>query len=72
MKDKTWVASYCTSVNHGNGGFEGGWKMFALENLLEEFDVCLFVPGGQDSMGHYVLDVFIFRVVPEITPLTPM
>ncbi|XP_021736504.1 B3 domain-containing protein Os11g0197600-like [Chenopodium quinoa] len=68
--NNTWVVSFCTSNNHGYGGFEGGWKKFAFDNFLEEFDLCLFVPGGQENK-RFVLDVSIFRVVPEITPLSP-
>ncbi|KMT08665.1 hypothetical protein BVRB_6g139410 [Beta vulgaris subsp. vulgaris] len=71
IQDKTWVVSFCATNNHGHGGFEGGWKKFALDNFLEEFDVCLFVPGGQENKS-FVLDVNIFRVVNELTPLSPV
>ncbi|CAO2830560.1 unnamed protein product [Amaranthus hypochondriacus] len=70
VKDKTWV---CTLEFDKYRGFQRGWKRFALENFLEEFDVCLFVPTASIN-GRAALDVSIFRVVPEpvhLSPVTP-
>src|SRR4051812_45174321 len=64
-----WVGKYCFHNIRNNGGFSGGWKYFALENNLEEFDVCLFKPAGY-MQNTLILEMTIFRVVEEITPLT--
>ncbi|XP_021721871.1 B3 domain-containing protein REM16-like [Chenopodium quinoa] len=69
--DNTWEVSFCIINRRGHGAFRGGWKKFALDNFLEESDSCLFVPGGQENK-RFVLDVSIFRVVPEVTPLSPV
>lgn len=69
VEEKTWVCKFCSCRSHG--GFQGGWKRFACENYLEEFDVCLFVPAGRNN-GMYVLNVSIFRVVQEVIPPTPI
>lgn len=50
------------------GGLCPGWKKFALENSLEEFDVLLFKLDKQNDGAAIVFDVEIFRVVPEILP----
>ncbi|XP_058725214.1 B3 domain-containing protein REM16-like [Vicia villosa] len=64
-----WVGKYCFHNIRNNGGLSGGWKHFALENNLEEFDVCLFKPAGY-MQNTLILEMTIFRVVEEITPLT--
>ena len=46
-----------------------GWKYFAVDNNLEESDVCVFEPGGTIN-GTVVLDVKIFRVIQEFVALT--
>ncbi|GAB2277662.1 hypothetical protein Dimus_012367 [Dionaea muscipula] len=70
MGKQSWATRYYSS-NGRTGGLRTGWKKFALENCLEESDVCLFKPLGRDREG-IVMDVSIFRVVPEATPLTPV
>ncbi|CAK9178588.1 unnamed protein product [Ilex paraguariensis] len=50
-------------------GLTSGWKNFAIENFLEEFDVCLFNPAGETN-NTIVMDVSIFRVVEEVIPPT--
>ncbi|XAR64083.1 hypothetical protein NMG60_11024289 [Bertholletia excelsa] len=67
ISDKTWQARFYYRVY--GGGLTGGWKNFAVENNLEEFDVCLFelVSRTNDAL---VMDVAVFRVVKEISPLT--
>lgn len=69
MGQGEWTARYSYHTIRGTGGLSGGWKHFSLDNNLEEFDVCVFNPAGKmnDSL---VIDVAIFRVVPEIVPLT--
>lgn len=51
------------------GGLSSGWKYFAVDNNLEEFDVCLFVPGAPIG-DTFVLNVTIFRVVQELALFT--
>ncbi|XP_058727665.1 uncharacterized protein LOC131599270 [Vicia villosa] len=69
MGKREWLGKYLYHNIRSNGGITGGWKHFALENNLEEFDVCLFKPAGH--MGKtLILEMTIFRVVEEITPLT--
>ncbi|XP_058731657.1 uncharacterized protein LOC131603372 [Vicia villosa] len=64
-----WLGKYRYHKTRSNGGLTGGWKHFALENNLEEFDVCLFKPAGHMDKT-LILEMTIFRVVEEITPLT--
>ncbi|CAI8618692.1 unnamed protein product [Vicia faba] len=71
MGKSEWLGKYCYHNIRNNGGLTGGWKYFALENNLEEFDVCLFKPAGYMDKT-LILDITIFRVVEEITPLTAM
>ncbi|XP_019458604.1 PREDICTED: B3 domain-containing protein REM16-like isoform X1 [Lupinus angustifolius] len=63
-----WLAKYSLHNIRLTGGLTGGWKHFALDNNLEEFDVCVLEPAGQINNA-LILDVSIFRVVQEITPL---
>ena len=64
-----WHARYTKDRDRNNGGLTGGWKHFALDNHLEEFDVCVFTPAGKNDSHLWIMDVCIFRVVEEITPL---
>ncbi|XP_057975152.1 B3 domain-containing protein REM16-like isoform X2 [Malania oleifera] len=66
-KENTWPARYYARGSYA--GLTGGWKHFSVENNIEEFDVCLFEPAAQLN-DTVVLDVYIFRVVEEIVPLT--
>lgn len=68
-KEKTWHARYSGIVGSRARGLSGGWKDFAFDNNLEESDVCLFElsSGIHDDI---VMDVSIFRVVTEVSPLT--
>lgn len=52
-------------------GITSGWKHFAVDNNLEQFDVCIFDPCNRED-GPFCVDVKIFRVVPEVTCLTPV
>ncbi|XP_021722036.1 B3 domain-containing protein REM16-like [Chenopodium quinoa] len=70
VKDKTWVCTF--NCSRYTGGFEGGWKRFAVENFLEEFVVCLFFPVVGSNVGKSVLDVSIFRVTPVVVQPTPV
>ncbi|XP_058731659.1 B3 domain-containing protein REM16-like isoform X2 [Vicia villosa] len=69
MGESEWLGKYFYYNIRNSGGLTGGWKYFALENNLEEFDVCLFKPAGYMDKT-LILDITIFRVVEEITPLT--
>ncbi|KAI4336932.1 hypothetical protein L6164_015402 [Bauhinia variegata] len=59
-----WIARYSYGHSRGTGGFSRGWKHFALDNNLEEFDVCVFKPAGKMNNA-LILDVSIFRAVEE-------
>ncbi|KAK7291145.1 hypothetical protein RIF29_06058 [Crotalaria pallida] len=67
MGKTKWHVKYCFHRTRYTGEFAGGWKNFALDNNLEEFDVCVFEPTNEvnDTM---ILDVNIFRVVEDIAP----
>ncbi|XP_011017261.1 PREDICTED: B3 domain-containing protein REM16-like [Populus euphratica] len=62
MKENTWNTKflYCKSKN--SGGLSSGWRNFALDNKLQEFDVCLFEPSSAVN-NSIVFDVNIFRVL---------
>ena len=69
--ENSWHASI---VNYGckNRGISTGWKKFALENFLEEFDVLVFQLGSQKDEALVVIDVDIFRVIPSTIPPLPI
>lgn len=69
MGNGEWLARYSYHAIRHTGGLSGGWKYFTLDNNLEEFDVCVFKPAGHLNNA-LMLDVSVFRVVEEITPLT--
>ncbi|KAL6995592.1 hypothetical protein U1Q18_005727 [Sarracenia purpurea var. burkii] len=68
VKEKTWNARFCFK-GHG-GGLTGGWRSFAVENNLEEFDACLFALASGTDDAAVVMNVSVFRVVGEASPLT--
>ncbi|KAK9271015.1 hypothetical protein L1049_026603 [Liquidambar formosana] len=70
VKENTWHAKYYYWKGRNVGGLTCGWKNFAVENNLEEFDVCMFELASQED--NIILDVNIFRVVKEVTPPTPV
>lgn len=69
--EKTWHTTLC---NYGkkSAGISTGWKRFALENFLEEFDVLVFKLVSPKDDKAAVMDVNIFRVVDEIVPPHPV
>ncbi|KAF3446239.1 hypothetical protein FNV43_RR11418 [Rhamnella rubrinervis] len=69
IEKNCWRTRFSYNKVRRAGALTCGWKYFAVDNNLEEFDVCLFKPGAQIA-NTYVLDVQIFRAVHEITPLT--
>ncbi|KAK9271206.1 hypothetical protein L1049_026796 [Liquidambar formosana] len=69
VKENAWCAKYYTRKARIGGGLTRGWMNFAVENNLEEFDVCVFHLARQEA-NTIVLDVSIFRVVQEVMPLT--
>ncbi|XP_074311478.1 B3 domain-containing protein REM16-like [Silene latifolia] len=71
--EKTWVTMFHYYGRRGHtGGLATGWKNFAIQNNLEDSDVCVFKPATKKDDATLILDVEIFRVVQEITPLTPL
>ncbi|GAB2277667.1 hypothetical protein Dimus_012372 [Dionaea muscipula] len=65
--EKTWSVRFSYG-SKGVAAFASGWKKFALDNVLEEFDVCLFKLADQKD-DTIVLEVKIFRVVQEVQPV---
>ncbi|XP_058069224.1 B3 domain-containing protein Os11g0197600-like isoform X2 [Magnolia sinica] len=59
---RCWTMKYLARKTLG--ALSGGWASFSLANNLEESDVCVFERIKKDK-----LQVHIFRVVEEITPL---
>ncbi|CAN1163813.1 B3 domain-containing protein REM16 [Linum perenne] len=66
--EKEWRVKYRLRQKRDSGGLTNGWRMFAEDNNLQPYDVCLFqpskssrcyVPGADGS--DIVLDVKIFR-----------
>ncbi|CAL0332685.1 unnamed protein product [Lupinus luteus] len=68
-KMEEWHVKYCYDQIHNTGELTLGWRKFALDNNLEEFDACVFQPMGK-VYGTWLIDVKIFRVVKDITPPT--
>lgn len=69
FKDRAWHTRFFYHKSRNNGGLTGGWKKFALDNNLHEFDVCVFEP--LDLVNYpIILNVSIFRVVEEVSPIT--
>uniref|UniRef100_A0A0E0MDJ2 TF-B3 domain-containing protein n=1 Tax=Oryza punctata TaxID=4537 RepID=A0A0E0MDJ2_ORYPU len=58
-----WEVNYVYYSDRSVGSFSGGWGKFAVGNNLEKFDVCVFELVEQDN-----IKVYIYRVIPEITP----
>ena len=67
--EKEWRTRFNYNRLRGSTGVTSGWKHFAVDNSLDRFDVCLLEPGSPVN-NSLCLDVQIFRVVPEVTPLT--
>ncbi|CAL5373044.1 unnamed protein product [Camellia sinensis] len=69
-REKKWTAQ----VRYRPAGIvvHKGWSKFSVDNNLEEHDVCIFElsQGGKGNNMPVVLDVFIYRVVDELVPLT--
>ncbi|KAJ0085176.1 hypothetical protein Patl1_09048 [Pistacia atlantica] len=69
VNEKTWQVKFQFWKPRCCGGLSGGWKNFAADNNLDEFDVCVFQPASL-VIKPIVLNVVIFRVVNEVIPLT--
>lgn len=69
LGNNEWPAKFSFTASRQCGGLTSGWKHFAIDNNLEEFDVCVFEPVPKTS-GPVVLEVRIFRVVEDVIPLT--
>ncbi|KAG9147096.1 hypothetical protein Leryth_005335 [Lithospermum erythrorhizon] len=66
---KKWKMNYMKRTI--GGMLRTGWKKFALDNCLEEYDACLFKVVDAES-NPILIDVKIFRVVDEVVPPTPL
>ncbi|KAJ6685941.1 BINDING PROTEIN putative-RELATED [Salix purpurea] len=66
FKDRAWHTRFFYHKSRDNGGLSAGWKKFALDNKLHEFDVCVFEPLDLVNCP-IILNVNIFRVVEEAT-----
>ncbi|KAJ6404831.1 hypothetical protein OIU84_012911 [Salix udensis] len=63
FKDRAWHTRFFYHKSRdNNGGLSAGWKKFALDNKLHEFDVCVFEPLDLVNCP-IILNVNIFRVV---------
>uniref|UniRef100_A0A6N2N9U6 TF-B3 domain-containing protein n=1 Tax=Salix viminalis TaxID=40686 RepID=A0A6N2N9U6_SALVM len=62
VKENTWNTNFLYDKYRNSEGLSSGWKSFALDNNLQEFDVCLFEPSGTMN-NSIVLYVHIFRVL---------
>ena len=66
FKDRAWHTKFFYHKSRNNGGLAAGWKKFALDNKLHEFDVRVFEPLDLVNCP-IILNVNIFRVVVEAT-----
>ncbi|KAG5251311.1 transcriptional factor B3 family protein [Salix suchowensis] len=62
IKENTWNTKFLCCKSKNSGGLSSGWRNFALDNKLQEFDVCLFEPSSAVN-NSIVPDVNIFRVL---------
>uniref|UniRef100_A0A803KNC1 TF-B3 domain-containing protein n=2 Tax=Chenopodium quinoa TaxID=63459 RepID=A0A803KNC1_CHEQI len=65
---KNWTVRFNAEPRYGGGVFISGWSNFAVDNLLQEFDVCLFKLVSQKDEP-VIFDVSIYRAVPEAAHL---
>ncbi|CAI0462234.1 unnamed protein product [Linum tenue] len=63
--ENEWPVKFRPRKKKGWGGLGGGWRIFAQDNNLQPFDVCLFQPSSAASVllnsAAVVLEVKIFR-----------
>ncbi|CAI0558543.1 unnamed protein product [Linum tenue] len=63
--ENEWPVKFRPRKKKGWGGLGGGWRIFAQDNNLQPFDVCLFQPSSATSVllnsAAVVLEVKIFR-----------
>lgn len=64
-----WRTKFTYYPNRGYGGLSAGWRSFAFENNLDEFDVCVFDCADPTSKP-IILDVKIFPVLQAVVPLS--
>ncbi|KNA08718.1 hypothetical protein SOVF_160120 [Spinacia oleracea] len=60
---RKWTVRFNTEPRYGGGVLVTGWYKFAIDNLLQEFDVCLFKLVSQKGEP-VVFDVSIYRAAP--------
>ncbi|CAL1408684.1 unnamed protein product [Linum trigynum] len=66
LGEKEWPVKFKLRVNKNAGGLTNGWKKFARDNNLQQYDVCVFDLGGErrgpdPESSIMVLKVQIFR-----------
>ncbi|KAL2924694.1 B3 domain-containing protein REM16 [Bienertia sinuspersici] len=66
--DKSWQTMFYYNQKRRVGGLGAGWKKFALENSLKEYDALLFKFTKRNDDTSIVFDVGIFRATPKILP----
>ena len=68
--DRSWIVGYrlTKSRNTVLHYFNPNWKKFVLDNNLEEHDSCVFELIQKGCLS--VFNVYIFRAIDEIVPLT--
>ncbi|GKV53430.1 hypothetical protein SLEP1_g59957 [Rubroshorea leprosula] len=75
-EERTWVVPvyFCESETGRTRPVElmrSGWKPFAADNRIKEFDACLFEPAGRNHLGIPIIDVVIEREDPTMPILPP-
>ncbi|XP_021726586.1 B3 domain-containing protein REM16-like [Chenopodium quinoa] len=68
--DRSWIVGYRLTKSHNTvvHYFNPNWKRFVLDNNLEEHDSCVFELIQKGCLS--VFNVYIFRAIDEIVPLT--
>ncbi|CAN1163806.1 B3 domain-containing protein REM16 [Linum perenne] len=64
MNGKTWNTRFVYQQARKSGGLSAGWRSFAVDNNLQEFDVCVFNPEApfHTSMS---LNVNVVRAIED-------
>lgn len=75
-EERTWVVPVYfreseTGRTHPLELMCSGWKPFAADNCIKEFDACLFEPAARNHLGIPIIDVVIERHDPTMPILPP-
>ncbi|GLT92200.1 hypothetical protein SLE2022_100510 [Rubroshorea leprosula] len=68
LNDNRWQTRFTYYTSRGYGGLTAGWRNFAMDNNLDEHDVCVFECANPASKP-LILDVKIFPVLQAVLPL---